>query len=935
MSENNTPTSTPPETSGSELSKTYEPQSVESRWYDVWEQAGYFKPPETGKPYVIVIPPPNVTGSLHMGHALNSTLQDILTRYKRMKGFAALWVPGTDHGGIATQNVVEKLLKKDGVTRQDLGREAFLKKMWAWREEAGDQILIQLRRIGASLDWTKTRFTMDEVCSRAVRKAFVDLFNKKLLYRGNRLVNWCPRCSTALADIEVEHMDTKGHLWHIRYPLVDRRKKDRQPAKKAKAPAPTPFDQGYIVVATTRPETLLGDTAVAVNPKDKRYKAVVGNGIKLPLTNREIPIVSDAVVDHTFGSGAVKVTPAHDQNDFEIAERAKLPHITVIGFDGKMTPAAGPDYAGLDRFDARKKVVEELEKLGLLEKVEDYKLSVSVCYRCNSVIEPLESEQWFLKMADMAKAGREANKKGKVKISPKSWEGPYQLWLRNLKDWCVSRQIWWGHRIPVWYCLVEKAGKKVRSQCPPIAALEDPTSCPACQSKALEQDPDVLDTWFSSALWPFSVFHWPEESADLKRFFPTATLVTGHEILYLWVARMIMFGLEFQGKVPFSHVLIHGIVRDKQGRKMSKSLGNVVDPLDIIKEFGADAMRFALAQMAAPGRDMQISRENFMSMRNFSNKVWNATRFALMHLAELKSIPSIEKVHKHLELSDRWILNRYNEVLHDTSLAMEKMDVDAAARGLYDFFWGDLCDWYVEMVKPRIDQGHPLAAQVKPESREAARTVLATVLEGTIRMLHPFMPFITEELWQKIPKPADTKANHVMASYWPESAVSYKDANAKKEMGLLQEMVTKIRTIRSEMGIPPSQLIDVVVRSTEANVVSLLKNQEDILRSLNSRVGKLTIDSLAKRPKASAAAVVPGADLYVPLEGIIDFAKEKARLEKELGNIQEDAERLAKKLSNPDFVTHAPEEEINKAKARLAESHDRIKGLEENIAALS
>ncbi len=920
---------------GPELSKTYEPQSVDSRWYDIWEKAGYFEPNEKGKPYVIVIPPPNVTGSLHMGHALNSTLQDILTRFKRMRGFSALWVPGTDHGGIATQNVVEKMLKKEeGKTRQDLGRDAFLKKMWAWREESGDQILLQLRKIGASLDWAKTRFTMDEVCSRAVRHAFVELYNKSLLYRGKRLVNWCPRCQTALADIEVEHKETKGHLWHIRYPLLERRKIAR-PAGKKKAAAPGPLEMGYVIVATTRPETLLGDTGVAVNPKDRRYKALVGSLLTLPLTGRNIPVVADAAVDQTFGSGAVKVTPAHDPTDFEIAERTKLSHITVIGFDGKMTSDAGADFAGLDRFDARKKVVEELEKIGLLEKIEDYKLSLSVCYRCESVIEPLESEQWFLKMGDMAKAARDANKKGKVKIFPKSWESPYQLWLRNLKDWCVSRQIWWGHRIPVWYCVTEKNGKKARTAaCPPIVPLEDPIKCPTCGSGTLEQDPDVLDTWFSSALWPFSVFKWPDETPDFKKFFPTSTLVTGHEILYLWVARMIMFSLQFHGKVPFSSVLIHGIVRDKQGRKMSKSLGNVIDPLDLIKEFGADAMRFALAQMAAPGRDMQLSKENFLAMRNFANKVWNATRFALMHLSDMTEIPSISSVSKNFTLTDRWILHRYAEVVSQTGEAIESMNMDAASRLLYDFFWGDFCDWYLEMAKPRVDKGHPNAAHVSDEARLASRAALATVLEGTIRLLHPFMPFITEELWQKMPKPAGTTVQHVMVASWPE-VTGLKSAEAAQKIGLLQEVVTKLRTIRSEMGIPPPQRIDMIVRSKDANLVSLLKDQEDILLSLNSKVGKLTIDPMATRPKASAAAVVPGADLYVPLEGLIDFVKEKGRLEKEVSTLRQDVDRLSKKLSNSDFLTHAPDDEVAKVKARLTESNERIHRLEENIDALS
>ncbi len=929
-----------PESPASALSKTYDPTSVESRWYDIWEKAGYFQPTEKGKPYVIVIPPPNVTGSLHMGHALNLTLQDILIRFKRMQGYAVLWVPGTDHGGIATQNVVEKMLQQQKVSRHELGRERFLERMWEWRRQTGDTILNQFKKLGAALDMTRSRFTMDEVCSRAVRKAFVDLYQRKLLYRGNRLVNWCPRCATALADIEVEHQDTQGHLWHIRYPLVDRRKRTRPKKKEA---GPSSFDTGHLIVATTRPETMLGDTGVAVHPKDKRYKEVVGGRIALPLTGRQIPVVADEAVDKSFGSGAVKVTPAHDPVDFEIAARKTQPHLTVIGFDGKMTEAAGPAYAGLDRFEARQKVVQDLEARGLLEKVEDYNLAVSVCYRCDSVVEPLESEQWFLSMAQMARKALEASKKKRLKIVPKSWENPYRLWLRNLMEWCVSRQIWWGHRIPVWTC-----GKK---GCPPIVSMEDPTSCPTCKGQQLTQDPDVLDTWFSSALWPFSVFHWPEATADLKRFFPTATLVTGHEILYLWVARMVMFGLEFMGKVPFSNVLIHGIVRDKKGRKMSKSLGNVIDPLDLINEFGADAVRFSLAQSAAPGRDMQISKENFVATRNFSNKIWNATRFALMHLRRgqvssirypgkgLRQSPSESRISdtgdlSPLELADRWILHRYNEVVKETTEAIEGFNVDAAARLLYDFFWADLCDWYLEMVKPRVDREHFADIPVTPESSAAARAVLATVVEGSLKLLHPFIPFITEELWEKIPKSAAGAGPHLSASTWPAAVPAYNDPAAAKQMRLLQEIVTKLRTIRSEMGIPPNQPIEVLARTSRSEAGRLLTEQAPILKCLNSRVGKLTIGAAVKRPKGSAVAVVSGADLYVPLEGLIDFEKQLALLEKELALEKENADRLRKKVRNQDFLTHAPPDEVEKARSRLKESEERVKRLEENIATL-
>jgi valyl-tRNA synthetase len=612
-----------------ELPKVYSPEETEKKWYAFWEKAGYFKPSPAGKDaFSIVIPPPNVTGSLHMGHALNSTLQDIVIRWRRMMGYKALWVPGTDHGGIATQNVVEKLLKAEGKSRHDLGRDAFLERMWQWRTEAGDTILMQLKRLGASLEWDRTRFTMDEACSKAVRKAFVELFNKGLIYRGNRMVNWCPRCLTALSDIEVEHEDRKGKLWHIRYPIAG-----------SNPPA-------FVIVATTRPETMLGDTAVAVNPEDERYKDLVGKKLDLPLTGRQIPIVADSVVDAAFGSGAVKVTPAHDPTDFEIGERQKLSHVVVIDFEGKMTPAAGA-YAGLDRTEARKRLVADLETQGFMEKIEDYKLSAATCYRCQTIIEPLMSDQWFLKMGEMSTRAAQATRDGRVSFYPSSWTKPYLLWLDNLKDWCISRQIWWGHRIPVFYCK--------NKSCKPFASEDTPTACVTCGQGEIKQDEDVLDTWFSSALWPLSTLGWPKETDDLKTFYPTAVLATGHEILYLWVARMVMFGLQFRDEIPYKHVFIHGIVRDKSGKKMSKSLGNVINPLDIMKEYGTDALRLALASSSVPGRDLQLSNDSFLKSRNFANKLWNASRFVLMNLADYKAGPLPEPT--ALAVQEQWILH--------------------------------------------------------------------------------------------------------------------------------------------------------------------------------------------------------------------------------------------------------------------------------------
>jgi valyl-tRNA synthetase len=877
------------------LDKSYDPTLVEPAWVDRWEAAGYFGAASEGKPYTIVIPPPNVTGSLHMGHALNSTLQDILIRYHKMKGFAALWVPGTDHGGIATQNVVEKLMKKEGVSRHQLGREKFLERMWAWRQETGDNILFQLRKLGAALDWTRTRFTMDEVCSKAVRKAFVDLYKKKLLYRGKRLVNWCPRCGTALADIEVEHKDSKGSLWHIKYPSQD--------------------GASYVTVATTRPETLLGDTAVAVHPDDERYRDVAGKMLALPLTNRFIPVIADDAIDAAFGSGAVKVTPAHDPTDFEIGHRHHLPHVTVIGFDGKMTAEAGPAYVGLDRFAARKKVVADLEAQGLLEKVEDHNLALSVCYRCDDVVEPLESEQWFLSMRAMADRALEAGRTGQVRIVPESWENPARLWLENIRDWCVSRQIWWGHRIPVWTC---EAGRG----CERIVSEIDPTSCPSCGGTSLVQDPDVLDTWFSSALWPFSVFNWPDNNPDLKRFFPTATLVTGHEILYLWVVRMVMFALEFHNTVPFKTVLIHGIVRDKQGRKMSKSIGNVIDPLDLIKDYGADALRFSLAQSAVPGRDMHIAPENFVSARNFSNKIWNATRFALMNMPPVRvELPSSAA----LSMEDKWILHRTNDIIETVTQALESFDMSAAARALYHFFWSDFCDWYLETAKPRLQSA---------EQKAAPQAVLAHVLETSFRLLHPFTPFITEELWQKLPRATTTTTTHLMASSWPVANPAHQFPEAYRDMVRFQEVVTKLRSIRSEMGVPPPQPIEVHVQTQDSSLQSLLETLSPVLASLNTKISSLRFAAQLSRPPASVSAVVPGANLFVPLSGLIDFSKEKTRLEKELGQVRQDIERMEKKLANADFTSRAPAEEVAKARERLAEAQERSRRLGENIEIL-
>ena len=702
-----------------EMEKVYNSKDVERKWYKYWVENKTFsaKSDKNKKPFTIVIPPPNVTGSLHMGHALNNTLQDIIIRFKKLQGYNTLWVPGTDHGGIATQNVVEKLLKKEGKTKYDLGREKFLETMWKWRVETGDTILNQLKKLGCGLDWDRTAFTMDEERSKAVKKAFIKLYDKGLIYRGKRLVNWCTRCATALSDIEVEYENEKSSLWHIKYPLKD--------------------SAEYIVVATTRPETMLGDTAVAVNPNDERYAYLIGKTIMLPLVDREIKIVADYVIDQSFGTGAVKVTPAHDATDNEIAKRNNLEAIEVIGINGKMINVP-EKYAGLSVADAREAVVGDLQAQGLLINTEEYSHSVGRCYRCANTIEPLMSEQWFLNVSEMSKRAVNAANKEETKFYPASWKKPYVLWLENLRDWCISRQIWWGHRIPVYYCADEEGNK---TSCKPIASFETPAQCPLCKGTKFLQDDDVLDTWFSSALWPVSVFNWgsDENNEDLKYFYPTAVLVTGHEILYLWVARMVQFGLEFIDKIPYKDIFIHGIVRDKSGKKMSKSLGNVVDPLGVMDKFGTDALRFALAQAAAPGRDMQISDESFLAARNFANKIWNASRFIIMNLEGAGELGEI----KPSELADKWILAELAETSKKVKAAYEIYDIDAAARELYDFFWTKYCDWYIELSKIRI-MSQDLAV------KKQVLSILIYVLKAALQLLSPIMPFITAEIWETL-----------------------------------------------------------------------------------------------------------------------------------------------------------------------------------------
>ncbi len=878
-----------------EIEKIYDAKKVEEKWVKFWIDEKIFssKPDKNKKPFTIVIPPPNVTGSLHMGHALNNGLQDIIIRFKKMQGYNTLWVPGTDHGGIATQNVVEKLLKKEGKTKYDLGREKFLETMWQWRNETGDIILDQLKKLGCSLDWDRTRFTMDEACSKSVKKAFKKLYDKGLIYRGKRLVNYCTRCNTALSDIEVEYNSEKGSLWYIKYPIKN--------------------SDEFLTVATTRPETMLGDTAVAVNPNDDRYTALVGKTVILPLTGREIKIVADYIVDTSFGTGAVKVTPAHDNTDYEIARRHNLEIIEVINADGKMINVADK-YAGLSVVKAREEVVNDLTAQGYILKIEDYSHSVGKCYRCSTTIEPIMSEQWFLKVEEMSKRASQAAKDEKVKFYPPSWQKPYTLWLDNLRDWCISRQIWWGHRIPVYYCVDENNNRR---QCPEIVSENTPEKCPHCGNTKIMQDSDVLDTWFSSALWPFSVFHWGENenNEELKYYYPTSVLATGHEILYLWVARMVQMGLEFLDDIPFSDVFIHGIVRDKSGKKMSKSLGNVIDPLLMMDKYGTDALRFSLAHVAAPGRDMQISDESFLSARNFANKIWNASRFILMNM-EGVDIPEKPIVK---EMSDKWILTEYNKTIETVTKSFEVYDIDVASRVLYDFFWTKFCDWYIELSKIRM-------TSTDINEKKQALSVLLYVLKGTIQMLSPVMPFITEELWSILSK----HDKSIVYSNFPKYEKEFVFEKETNEMLLIQEIITKIRNIRSEMNISPAVFINANFNVLDDSKKDVLENNQDYVKGI-AKIQNVTIAKDVKRQKNSAMAVATGFEIFIPLEGLIDVEKEKNRINKEILLATQDKERCESKLSKESFVARAPKEEVEKIRIRLQEADIKISKLQESL----
>ena len=888
------------ETDRHTLSARFDPTGVEAPIYARWLDRGAFHvdPADATDPYVIAIPPPNVTAALHMGHGLNNTIQDVLVRFQRMRGRDAMWIPGTDHAGIATQNVVERDLAGQGLSRHDLGREKFVERVWEWVDQYGSTIIEQLKTIGCSCDWERTRFTLDEGLSAAVREVFVRLYEKGLIYRGNYIINWCPRCLTALSNEEAEHQETAGRLYHIRYPLAD-------------------ADGESVVVATTRPETMLGDTAVAVHPGDERNRHLVGREIELPLVGRRIPVVADEYVDPEFGSGFVKVTPAHDPNDFEIGLRHDLPRVDVMNDDATMSDQAPEAYRGLDRFEARRKVLEDLEALGLLVETEDHQHSVGHCYRCSTVVEPRLSLQWFVRMKPLAEPALQAYRDGDLRFHPERFGNTYEHWMTNVRDWCISRQLWWGHRIPVWYC---QACDEI------LVAREDPTECAACGG-ALEQDPDVLDTWFSSWLWPFSTLGWPDATLDLRAFYPTNTLSTAPEILFFWVARMVMAGLEFVGELPFTDVLLHGTVRDAQGRRMSKSLGNGVDPLEVVQLFGADAMRFTLVNAAALGTDLQLDHEDLESSfrvgRNFANKMWNAVRFALGYLTEADLETKPEDT--DLELTDRWILARFERTASEVTDALDRFRLHDAAELTYQFVWAEFCDWYLELVKSRLrgDRGE--------ESRVAAAATLAHVLDGWLRLLHPIMPFITEEMHCHLPGRSETDS--LIKGPWPDLSKGWEEPEAEAAVGALQEILGAVRNLRSEYGVDPSRRVPAFVARAPEPVATALASENEALLRLG-RLSSLDLVDAAPAGEPGAHVVLrSGVEVILPLAGIVDIEKERGRIEAEVERLEGLLTGTRARLENKRFVDQAPAEVVDREKEKSRSLEERLRLLAEKRAA--
>ena len=878
-----------------ELPKVYEPQEVESRIYETWEKNGCFKGRRDPKrkPFTIVMPPPNVTGQLHMGHAMDSTLQDILIRFKRMQGYAALWVPGTDHAGIATQIKVEEELRvKEGLTRYDLGRDKFLERVWDWKRQYGNRIVEQQKKLGASCDWDRARFTMDEGCSKAVRETFCELYEKGLIYKGSRIINWCPHCVTALSDAEVEYQDKPGHLWYIRYPLTD--------------------GSGDLVVATTRPETMMGDTGVAVNPEDERFKHLVGKTCILPIMNREIPIVADEYVELGFGTGAVKMTPAHDPNDFEVGLRHNLETIRVLDDNGVVN-ANGGKYEGMDRYECRQAIVKDLEEQGYLVKTEPYSHNVGTCYRCHNDVEPIISAQWFVKMKPLAEEAIRVVEQGETKFVPDRFSKTYLNWMENVHDWCISRQLWWGHQIPVWYCA--DCGKMTVSR-------EDPTQCQHCHSQHITRDPDVLDTWFSSALWPFSTLGWPEKTEDLDYFYPTDVLVTGYDIIFFWVARMIFSACEQTKRPPFHTVFIHGLVRDDKGRKMSKSLGNGIDPLEIADKYGADALRFNLVTGNSPGNDMRFYTERCEAMRNFANKIWNASRFLMMNLTiDRCELPG------RLELEDKWILSKLNSVIPEVTENMERYELGVAAQKVYDFIWDSYCDWYIELTKTRL-QGED------EDSKVRAQQVLCHVLTQMLKLLHPFMPFITEEIWQALPHEGD----FLMLSDWPVADAALDFPEEEKAMELIMDAIRGVRARRAEMNVPPSKKAQLTVSTLERAV---FEQGIPFLKRL-AYASDVTVEGVADAGSDDAmtaqgmvTVTTHAARLFMPLAELVDLEKEKARIEKELKKNRAELDKLEAKLGNPGFVNKAPAHVVEAEQDRAEKLRALLAKLEESAASMA
>ena len=873
-----------------EISKIYNPKGVEKRWYDFWLENGFFHadPKSRKEFYTIVIPPPNVTAELHVGHALNSTIQDIFIRYKKLRGYETLWMPGMDHAGIATQNAVEKQLAKEGLSRHDLGREKFVERVWKWKQEKGGKIIQQLKTLGFACDWDREVFTMDEQLSKAVNEVFVSLYERGHIYRAKYIINWCPRCGTALSDEEVEHKELRGHLWYLKYPIEG--------------------SSEFVTVATTRPETMLGDSAVAVNPDDERYKNLLGKTVILPLLNRKLKVIADSFVDSKFGTGVVKVTPAHDPNDFEMGVRHGLDKINILNEDGSLNENAG-QYSGLDRFEAREQILKDLRAGGLLVKTEDHDHSVGHCYRCSTIVEPYLSEQWFVKIGPLAERALDAVKSGKIKLHPKKWIKTYDHWMENIRDWCISRQLWWGHRIPAYHCM--ECGEI-------IVAREEPEKCSHC-SGALKQDPDVLDTWFSSWLWPFSTLGWPDKTAELKSFYPTNTLVTGNEILFFWVARMIMSGLEFMDDIPFSDVYLHGIVRDEQGRKMSKSLGNGIDPLKMVNLYSADAVRYSLLSLAPEGQDIKIGEKDFEIGRNFTNKIWNAYRFISSNHDD-SQLPDIN--YEQLELADEWIISRYNTAIATISDDIEKFKVSSALDNAYKFFWKEYCDWYLELIKDRL-------YSKDPERVKAALSVAVHVFKGTMQLLHPFVPFITEEVYTAL-----SGEKSIMLSSMPNASEKRMSKVAEEKMSLIQELSSAVRTIRSQMSVPPSVRANLILKSDSEANLQIIEDNRSYIENL-CKLDSIEFNGKSERPKLAATDVVRNMEIILPLEGLIDVDLEIQRLNKDLTNVENALISVKNKLTNKSFMKNAPPDIVEQERKKEHDFSEKVDKIKTNLKWLS